>query len=139
MDLLNGNVTLTVLNKLDARDNIPDRVDVWYKTELTDCVWVNTINRTVTATSTIIGQSVTCRIPKNEDYRPYEKWKLAPNDYFNLNVGGYVINATFDDPYETTSDVLDLHNKYGDNSIQINAFKDNSNVGFLAHYRVEGV
>lgn len=133
---LNGHNTITILNRLSGADTITGD-DVWYKTILTNCVWVSHINQDIIQDETILSSSVTVRIPKNPDYKEYINWKNSPDTTFTLNIGDFIIlGEILEIPQDTN--ILDLIQKYKPNAIEIKGFKNNSNISLMPHYRIEG-
>lgn len=132
--------TVTILNKLSAKDSTTKR-DVWYPVVLHNCSFTGATIRDVQGTTVSVGNAFTCRIPKNEKYRPYKEWKSNTDDYFTLNVGDYVFLGELDDSEIVTPETIQtIYQSHKDTAFCIRAFKDNTGViESLEHYRVDGV
>lgn len=131
------NRTITLFNKIAASD-APDRKDHWRKTVIGGCAWQSTITRSVAGTNTSIGESLICRIPEQDNYKPYFEYKKDPENSITLNVGDIVFLGIVDESPETTNDMLKLLNRTP-NAFMIKVFKDNAIQGLMPHYRIEGI
>lgn len=117
--------TVTVLNKLDARDSAL-KLDTWYKQVVTGALWVASITRSVATDGTVsIGQSVKCHIANRAEFKPYDVWKAAENRdaYFTVRTGDYVILGEVTDDV-TASNVLRIVKAKGGDAMQVRAFRD---------------
>lgn len=117
--------TVTVLNKLDARDSAL-KLDTWYKQVVTGALWSANITRNVATDGSVsIGQSVKCHIANRAEYMPYDEWKAAGNRdaYFTIRTGDYVILGEVTEDV-TASNVLQIVKARGDDAMQVKAFRD---------------
>ena len=69
---MNGNITL--LNRLKRKDSVTN-TDVWYKTQIQNCVYKKDRITTVNGTVVSMGQAFTVLIPFTGNYLPYKDWK----------------------------------------------------------------
>ena len=130
--------TITVLNKLAARDSAT-KLDVWKKTVLTNCAWSSNTVRSVQGTTVSVGSSFVVRVPKSEDYKPYNEWKETL-DGFTFSTGDYVIKGEIEEETVTPNTVLDNVSRHKPEAFEVRLFKDNTGTVELAeHYRIEGV
>lgn len=117
--------TVTVLNKLDARDSAL-KLDTWYKQVVTGALWSASITRSVSSDGTVgIGQSVKCHIANRAGYMPYDEWKAAENRdaYFTVRTGDYVILGEVAEDV-TPQTVLQIVKAKGTDAMQVKAFRD---------------
>lgn len=117
--------TVTVLNKLDARDSAL-KLDTWYKQIVTGALWSANITRSVSTDGSVqIGQSVKCHIANRSEFMPYDEWKAAENRdaYFTIRTGDYVILGEVDEDV-TASNVLQIVKAKGGDAMQVKAFRD---------------
>lgn len=117
--------TVTVLNKLDARDSAL-KLDTWYKQVVTGALWSADITRSVATDGTVqIGQSVKCHIANRSEFMTYDEWKAAGNRdaYFTIRTGDYVILGEVTDDV-TASNVLQIVKSKGNDAMQVKAFRD---------------
>lgn len=117
--------TVTVLNKLDARDSAL-KLDTWYKQVVTGALWSASITRSVSSDGTVsIGQSVKCHIANRAEYMPYDEWRAAENRdaYFTVRTGDYVILGKVDEDV-TPQNVLQIVKAKGTDAMQVKAFRD---------------
>lgn len=117
--------TITILNKLDARDATLKK-DAWYKTVIPDCMWTERITRTVTSDGTVnIGSSFQIQIPDNENYRSYKDWMKPENrdKLFTVRQGDYLIRGEV--PEEITPEnIRSVVAKYEPEACQVKTFRD---------------
>lgn len=117
--------TVTVLNKLDARDSAL-KLDTWYKQVVRGALWSASITRSVATDGTVsIGQSVKCHIANRSEFMPYDEWKAAGNRdaYFTIRTGDYVILGEVSEDV-TASNVLQIVKAKGGDAMQVKAFRD---------------
>lgn len=117
--------TITVINKLDAKDSALKQ-DSYFVTTLHHCMWADRVSRTVQADGTVnVATSHQVQIPEAENYMPYREWKNAETraDSFTLRAGDYVIRGevTEDISASTIKNVVKL---YEPDAFQIQAFRD---------------
>ena len=134
------NKTITVLNKLSAKDSATGK-DVWYKTVLTECSFMGSVLRNATGNTVSVGNAYVCRIPKNDNYLPYSEWRNDRDGHFTLNVGDYVFLGTLaETEIPTPNTIQSIYQAHKDTAFAIKAFSDNTGtIGMLQHYRVDGV
>lgn len=130
--------TITVLNKLDARDATLKQ-DAWYKTVLQDCMWTELVTRSVGADGTVnIGSSFRIQIPEKNNYLPYKQWITPANrdSYFTVSLGDYVILGEVSE--EITPETLrEIVKKYEPQACQVKSFRDLTNSGI--HSSTQGL
>lgn len=117
--------TVTVLNKLDARDSAL-KLDTWYKQVVTGALWSANITRSVSGDGSVsIGQSVKCHIANRSEYMPYDEWKAAENRdaYFTIRTGDYIVLGEVAEDV-TASNVLHIVKAKGADAMQVKAFRD---------------
>lgn len=117
--------TVTVLNKLDARDSAL-KLDTWYKQVVRGALWSASITRSVATDGTVsIGQSVKCHIANRSEFMPYDEWKAAGNRdaYFTIRTGDYVVLGEVSEDV-TASNVLQIVKSKGGDAMQVKAFRD---------------
>lgn len=117
--------TITVINKLDAKDAALKQ-DAYYKTVLNHCMWSVKQTRSVQDDGTvIIGTVHRVQIPESENYLPYRDWKSADNrdDAFTLSTGDYVILGNVEEDI-TASNIKAVAKNYEPDAFQIQAFQD---------------
>lgn len=130
--------TITVLNKLRAKDS-KTKIDIWKKTVLSDCFWSEKAVRTVQGTSVSLGNSYIVRVPKNDNFKPYNKWKNGMEG-FTFSTGDYIILGEIGEETVTPNTIQTVVNKYRPNAFEIKIFKDNTGtIEAAEHYRIEGV
>ena len=119
------NDTITVVNKLDAKDATLKQ-DVYYKTVIHHCMWSDRVTRSVQADGTVtIGVAHQVQIPEAENYLPYREWKSAENrnGAFTLRAGDYVIKGEVTEDI-TASSLKSIVKLYEPDAFQIQAFRD---------------
>jgi hypothetical protein len=117
--------TVTVLNKLDAKD-AAIKMDAYYKQVVRSALWSSQVSRTVSTDGSVrIGQSVKVHIADRSDYMPYDEWKAAGNRdaYFTIRTGDYVILGEVSEDV-TASNVLQIVKAKGGDAMQVKAFRD---------------
>lgn len=129
--------TVTLLNKLSGSDS-KTGLDVWKKTILHNCAWSGQLQRSVSDNTVFFGSSFVVRVPKSENYHPYNEWAMDM-DGFTFSTGDYLIKGEIVEDV-TPENVVSVVESYRPNACIIKIFKDNSdNFGVLEHYRLEGV
>lgn len=117
--------TVTVINKLDARDSTLGK-DTYYTQVLDSALWSAQVSRTVDSEGTVqIGRSVKCHIADRSEYLPYDEWKAAENRdaYFTMRAGDYIVLGTVDGDV-TASTISDIRKAKGQDFMQVSAFRD---------------
>lgn len=129
--------TITVLNKLSARDSAT-KLDVWKATVLHNCAWSGRAERSVQGNTVSVGNVFVVRVPKSSDYYPYNDWKKSM-DGFTFSTGDYIIKGEITEEI-TPDSVLDIVNAHKPEAFIIKLFQDNTGtVEALEHYHIEGV
>lgn len=131
------NNTITVLNRRDGKDS-PDHLDAWRKTVLTLCAWKHTETRSQSGEAVEVneGEDYLVRVPPSEYYRPYSEWKKDMAG-FTFSPGDYIIKGEI--PEEVTAEnVQSVVSKYRPGAFEVRLFRDNTETGYLDHYRLEG-
>lgn len=117
--------TITVINKLDAKDSALKQ-DSYFVTTLHHCMWSDKVSRTVQSDGTVfVGTSHQVQIPEAENYLPYREWRKAENraDSFTLRAGDYVIRGKVEEEI-TASTIKNVVKLYEPDAFQIQAFRD---------------
>ena len=119
------NETITVINKLDAKDSAL-KTDSYFVTTLENCMWSDYVSRTVGADGTVeVATSHQIQIPEANNYMPYREWRKAETraDSFTLRAGDYVIRGTVEEEI-TASTIKNIVKLYEPDAFQIQAFRD---------------
>lgn len=117
--------TITVVNKLDAKDSALKQ-DSYFVTTLEHCMWADKVSRTVQQDGTVnIATSHQVQIPEAENYMPYREWRKAETraDSFTLRAGDYVIRGKVEEPI-SASTIKNVVKLYEPDAFQIQAFRD---------------
>lgn len=118
--------TITIINKLDARDSLLKQ-DSYYKTVLEHCMWSVKNARTVTSDGTVkIAAVHQVQIPESENYMHYREWRKDANareTAFTLRTGDYVVRGEVTEEI-TASTIKSIMNTYEPDAFQIQAFRD---------------
>ena len=117
--------TITVINKLDAKDSAL-KTDSYFVTTLDHCMWSDRVTRSVGADGTVeVSTSHQAQIPEANNYMPYRDWRKAENraDSFTLRVGDYVIRGKVEEEI-TASTIKNVVKLYEPDAFQIQAFRD---------------
>lgn len=129
--------TITVLNKLSARDSAT-KLDVWKSTVLHNCSWSGKAERSMDGNNAVVGNVFVVRVPKSADYHPYNEWKESM-DGFTFSTGDYIIRGEVTDEV-TPNTVQSIINAHKPEAFIIKLFQDNTGtVEALEHYHIEGV
>lgn len=129
--------TITVLNRLNGVDN-KDKIDKWYKSVIKDCFFSNKEVSSGVKGLVTAGTRYICRISESKSYTPYDEW-IKTQRGFTFSLGDYIILGEVKEADINTKNIVQIINKYKPNSFEIKYFKDNTRVGFLKHYHLEGV
>lgn len=119
------NETITVINRLDARDSALKQ-DSYFATVLHNCMWSVKQTRSVQDNGTVvIGTVHQVQIPEAKNYLPYRDWKNAENrvDSFTLTTGDYIIRGEITEEV-TASNVKAVIRQYEPDAFQIQSFRD---------------
>lgn len=132
--------TITILNKLKATDSAT-KLDVWKKTVINNCAWSSNIVRNVSGTTVSVGTSFVVRIPKSDEYKPYNEWKDSETlEGFTFSTGDYLIKGEIAEDVITPNNVQTIVKQHRPEAFEIRYFKDNTGTIELAeHYHIEGV
>lgn len=117
--------TITVINKLDAKDSAL-KTDSYFVTTLDHCMWSDRVTRTVGTDGTVqVATSHQVQIPEAENYMPYRDWRKAEAraDSFTLRAGDYVIRGKVEDEI-SASTIKNVVKLYEPDAFQIQAFRD---------------
>lgn len=117
--------TITVVNKLDARDSALKQ-DSYFVTVLEHCMWADKVTRSVQADGTVnIATAHQVQIPESENYMPYREWRKAEAraDSFTLRPGDYVIRGRVEEEISATT-IKGVVKLYEPDAFQIQAFRD---------------
>lgn len=117
--------TITVINKLDARD-AGEPKDAWRKTVLHGCMWSDSSTRTVGNDGTVsIATAHRVQIPEHERYKPYREWYKPGNRdaYFTVREGDYVILGEVSEDVDATN-IRRIIEAYEPDAFQVQAFRD---------------
>lgn len=117
--------TITVINKLDARDSAL-KTDSYFVTTLDHCMWSDKVSRSVSSDGTVqVGTTHQVQIPEAENYLPYRDWRKAENraDSFTLRAGDYVIRGKVGEEVNAST-IKNVAKLYEPDAFQIQAFRD---------------
>lgn len=142
--------TLTVINRLDARDAGLES-DEYRATVLHGCMWYSEATRSVQSDGTvIIGTVHKVQIPETADYAPYKQWSALEDrsGRFTLRSGDYVIKGEVSGVL-TAAQAKRAAKEHEPDAFQVQHFRDltkaegltRSNVGlmrFAECYYIEG-
>lgn len=126
--------TITVINKLDAKDSMLKQDD-YYKTVLHHCMWSVRTTRTVQSDGTVnIGTVHNVQIPESENYQPYREWKKAENraESFTLRTGDYIVLGEVAEKI-TASTLKSITKLYEPDAFQIQSFRDATKGNGFSH------
>lgn len=131
--------TITVLSKLRAVDS-SSKKDEWKVTVIENCFFSKTVIRNVNGNVVSVGGSYICRIPKQYNYLPYNKWKSSKGEYFTISEGDYIVKGRLFDGEDPTPDTIKtiFRNHFPD-VFQVKTFKECTELGLAEHYKIEGV
>ena len=135
---MNGNITL--LNKLKRKDSVTN-TDVWYKTQIQNCVYKKDRITTVNGTVVSMGQAFTVLIPFTGKYWPYKDWKKLEDKtgFYTLSEQDVII---LDDVVEevTPQNITQIKNDYELNTCEIRSIEQVNQVFSVQfEFRVSGV
>ena len=135
---MNGNITL--LNKLKRKDSVTN-TDVWYKTQIQNCVYKKDRITTVNGTVVSMGQAFTILIPFTGNYLPYKDWKKLEDKtgFYTLSEQDVII---LDDVIEevTSQNITQIKNDYEPNTCEIRSIEQVNQVFSVQfEFRVSGV
>lgn len=122
--------TITVINKLDARDS-SQKQDSYYKTVLKHCMWSTKSTRTVGTDGTVhVGTTQVVQIPENVDYLPYREWIEAITQEhdeelkcFTIRQGDYIVRGEVSEEI-TASTLKKVIPLYEPDAFQVQVFRD---------------
>lgn len=117
--------TITVINKLDAKDSLLKQ-DSYHKTVIDHCMWSVKSVRNVDNGGTVnIGTVHQVQIPESESYMPYREWRKRENreGSFTLRTGDYIVRGTVEEEIDATN-IKKIMNQYEPDVFQIQAFRD---------------
>lgn len=117
--------TVTVLNRLDARDAGQMR-DSYHATVLHGCMWDATATRSVQSDGTVlIGTVHRLQIPESESYVPYREWAKSPDKEgrFTLRQGDYVVRGEVSEAV-TAENVKQVVAAYEPDAFQVQHFRN---------------
>lgn len=117
--------TITVVNKLDARDAALKQ-DTYYATVIPHCMWSVKATRAVQADGTVtVGMSHQVQIPESENYMPYREWRKSDvrETAFTVRTGDYIILGEVPDQI-TASNIREIVKLYEPDAFQVQAFRD---------------
>lgn len=126
--------TVTVINKLDARDT-PLRQDMYYATVIRHCMWSVRATRSVQSDGTVtVGMTHQVQIPESENYMPYREWRNsdARDGAFTIRAGDYVLLGEVTEAV-TASNLRDVVRLYEPDAFQVQAFRDATKGAGFSH------
>ena len=134
---MNGNITL--LNRLKRKDSVTN-TDVWYKTQIQNCVYKKDRITTVNGTVVSMGQAFTILIPFTGNYLPYKDWKKLEDKtgFYTLSEQDVII---LDDVIEevTSQNITQIKNDYEPNTCEIRSIEQVNQVFSVQfEFRVSG-
>lgn len=114
--------TITVINKLDARDS-KKKQDEYFKTVLRNCMWSLTTTRTVESDGTVtIGTSHRVQIPESGSYKPYNEW-VKNQEGFTIRAGDYVVKGVVEEDVNA-SNYKSVIKKYEPEAFEVQTFRN---------------
>lgn len=117
------NSTVTVLNRLDAKD-AKTKTDEFYKTVLRGCMWSLVTTRQVQSDGSVtIGTSHRVQIPENENYLPYKDWKANPQEGFTIRAGDYLIKGEVFEEVDSAN-YKTVVKRYEPDAFEVQTFRD---------------
>lgn len=116
--------TITVVNKLDARDNA-EKQDSYFKHILQHCMWSTRTTRSVEPDGTVdIGTTSVVQIPESENYLTYRAWSKGDKDQaFTIRAGDYIVKGVVTEEI-TAANVKKILAQYEPDSFQVQTFRD---------------
>lgn len=117
--------TITVINKLDAKDSALKQ-DSYFVTTIKHCMWADRVSRTVQSDGTVnIATTHQVQIPEAENYLPYREWRKAEAraDSFTLRAGDYIVRGIVKEDINS-SNVKATMKLYEPDVFQIQAFRN---------------
>lgn len=117
--------TITVINKLDARDSALMQ-DSYYPTVIPHCMWTVTSTRAVQSDGTVnIGSVHKVQIPEDERYIPYREW-CEDDDRdkkFTISEGDYMVKGVVSEDI-TSKNIREVIRKYEPDAFQVQLFRN---------------
>ena len=135
---MNGNITL--LNKLKRKDSVTN-TDVWYKTQIQNCVYKKDRITTVNGTVVSMGQAFTILIPFTGNYLPYKDWKKLEDKtgFYTLSEQDIIILGDVVEEI-TPQNITQIKNDYEPNTCEIRSIEQVNQVFSVQfEFRVSGV
>ena len=142
---MNGNYnhTITIFNKLTSKDSKTGK-EIWQRKILERCFYK--VETSVFQNNTEVSKdnTYTVRIPKNDNYMPYNEWKNLPDEerenYFTLSLGDIIVGYETDDSIDGTSGntATQVLNNHKPNSFRVTSVSDNTQCLYGKHYRIGG-
>lgn len=135
------NQTVTIINHYTDKLT---RLDKWYKTTLTGCMWRRNITKSVVDGKIQIDDSVSLTIPYRDGYLPPKEYAKLPNDempnYWTLNSESNLDIMVLGEVKEELTDKYTITNvkKDYDEVATISGVADNTKRDNLKHWRVDG-
>ena len=139
------NSSITVYTKYeDAVTNIV----TWYKNTIDGCFWKYTGNKTTIGNTVLDTNTITCRIPKQDNFIDKGTWIGLTNDklkdYFTLGQGDIIVKGIVSDEINEyskghySSDLIAKYKKFGECMV-VSRYSDNTGGGRNEeHYSVQG-
>lgn len=140
----NYNQTITIYNCLRAVDDPDSKKDAWKKTVLHNCFYKNVIGQIESGSGIQMANAYTVRIPKTDDYRPYNEWVKLPKSehdkYFTCSLKDIVVKGECTEEISGTSPstASELVTRYKPEAFVVAAFSDNTSSQYAKHYRLGG-
>lgn len=116
--------TVTVINKLDARDSALKQ-DEYFKHEIDHVMWSLVTTRSVAQDGTVtIGTSHRVQIPESESYVPYKKWVGTDHQsVFTVRAGDYVVLGSVAEEVSAAT-IKKVIAQYEPEAFQVQTFRD---------------
>lgn len=117
--------TITIVNKLDARDAALKQ-DMYYTTVIPHCMWSVRATRQVQGDGTVaVGTTHQVQIPESENYMPYREWRKSDvrETAFTVRTGDYIILGEVPEQI-TASNIREIVKLYEPDAFQVQAFRD---------------
>lgn len=135
--------TITLYNCLKARDN-PGKKDIWIRTVLQDCFYKASTLQVQNGTEASMTNTYTVRIPQNQQFLPYHKWKALPEEVrcgcFTVSEGDIVIygECLEEVTVESGNAAPQLLQRHKPDAFKVTSFSDNTAHRMAKHYRLGG-
>ena len=131
--------TITLYNRIRAADSL-DKKEHWKRTVLHNCFWKAQVNTGFNGTQASVQNTYVVRIPQDDRYLPYARYKDSPEGHFTVSQEDIVVLGECPEeisgtPGQTAAQVLNRHRP---EAFKVTAFSDNTGFPLSKHYRLGG-